>query len=116
MATTKVEQETVIRYDQEDRVLHLWTAIPAEAKRWARLGYDVEIAGRTPAGEPRSWKTQGPVEALRLRKVVSGQVVKRRRGAGFPVSRRKLAVSDKGTRPRRVQGARQPNRPPDTAN
>jgi hypothetical protein len=104
--TTKAEQETTITWNQEERSLLMWTANPAEAKRWARLGYDVEVSGRTQAGEPRSWKAQGPAEALRLRKVVNGQVVKRRRGAGFPVSRRKLAVSEHRIHPGRHTRAR----------
>jgi hypothetical protein len=79
--STKAEQETIIRWDQEERVLHLYTAYPSDARKWERLGYSVEVCGRTQAGEARGWRAQAPLEALRLRKLVGGQVVKRRRGS-----------------------------------
>jgi hypothetical protein len=93
MTTTKAEQETIIQWDQEERILHLYTAYPAEAKKWVRLGYGVEVYGRTQAGQPRSWRARAPLEALRLRKLVDGQLAKRRRGHSFGLPARKLADS-----------------------
>lgn len=60
MSTTKTEQETIIRFDQDETVLHLYTAYPALARKWTRLGYQVEVCGRTQAGEPRGWRAQAP--------------------------------------------------------
>jgi hypothetical protein len=97
MTTSKAEQETILRFDQEERVLHLYTAYPPEARKWERLGYAVEVCGRTQAGEPRAWRAQTPLEALRLRKVVDGEVVKRRRGRGFGLEARKLADAEPRT-------------------
>jgi hypothetical protein len=74
--TTKAEMETHFRYDEEERILHMWTANPAVARSWRRLGFDVRVLGSV-GGAPRAWKTQGPVEALRLRRVENGAVVRR---------------------------------------
>src|SRR5437879_1758104 len=102
MRTTKAEQETILQWDQEERVLHLYTAYPAEARKWERLGYAVDVYGRTQAGEPRGWRAQAPLDVLRLRKVVEGQVVKRRRGQGFGLGARKLAGAEPRSQRRRA--------------
>ena len=94
MTTTKAERETILRWDQEERVLHLYTAYPAEARKWARLGYSVEVSGRTQSGEPRGWRARAPLEALRLRRLVNGKVIRHRRGRGFAGPPRKLAGAD----------------------
>ena len=49
--TTKAEQETVIRWDQDERRVHLYTAYEPEMRKWVRLGYAVEVE-RTRAGTP----------------------------------------------------------------
>ena len=95
---TKAEQETIIRWDQEERVVHFYTAYPAEARKWVRLGYQVEIYSRTQAGQPRSWRAQAPIEALRLRRLVNGQTVSRRRGRSLGIGGRKLAAPDQESR------------------
>jgi hypothetical protein len=75
--STKAEQETLYRYDEEERILRMWTANPAVARRWRRLGYDVRDLGHYPDRTTRSWQATGPVDALRLRPVRDGQVVRR---------------------------------------
>jgi hypothetical protein len=95
--TTKAEQETVVRWDQEERVLHLWTAYAAEARKWSRLGYPVEVHGRTRSGEPRSWQALAPVETLRWRRLVNGKVVLRRRGRSLVAGPPKLTASDESS-------------------
>ena len=80
--TSKAEQETVIRWDQADPMADLYTAYPAEARRWAKLGYAVQVMDRDRAGHPRSWECRVPKEAIRFRKLCAGAVVKRRTGAG----------------------------------
>ena len=82
---------TIIRWDQEKRALNLYTAYPADAKKWERLGYPVETCGRTQAGGPRSWQAKAPLEPPRLLKLVEGKVVMHRRGRSFPLAQRKLA-------------------------
>src|SRR5262245_18527180 len=104
--TTKAEQETIIRWDQDERVSHLYTANPADARRWERLGYEVEVSGRTPAGETRGWRARAPLEAIRLRRLVNGKLAKRPRGRGF--GSRKLAVREDQTRAVGRQGSRRP--------
>ena len=86
MSTTKAEQETILRWDQDERVLHLYTAYPAEARKWEGLGYAVELFSWNQAGEPRSWRAEAPLEAVRLRRLVDGQVVKRPRGLSFALA------------------------------
>ena len=90
MTTTKSEQETIIRWDQEERVAHLYTTNAADARKWERLGYAVEVCTRAQDGKARSWQASGPLDALRLRKLVNGQLAKRRRGRSF--NSRKLAL------------------------
>ncbi len=83
--TTKAEQETTIRWDQEERIAHLYTAHQVQANRWIRLGYPVDVFGRDKDGTPTGWTANVPVEAIRFRKVQDGAVVKRRgHGKGRP--------------------------------
>jgi hypothetical protein len=104
MGISKAEQETIVRWDQDERVLYLYTAYTAEARKWDRLGYAVEVYGRTPAGEPRGWRAQAPLEALRLRRLVDGKVQRRRRGRSLGVGPRKLAASEHRTPQERLPG------------
>jgi hypothetical protein len=78
---TKAEQETILRWDQSDRVAHLWTAYQPDARRWEDAGYSVSIASRAPDGEPVAWKSEVPFEAIRYRKVENG-LVRKRQGHG----------------------------------
>jgi hypothetical protein len=104
MATTKTEQETIVRWDQEERVALLYTAYPAQARQWAKLGYPVEIYRRDHEGAPRSWEARVPLEAIRWRRMRDGQVVGRRRGRSFAVRARKLAGSDHRSHSGRAKG------------
>jgi hypothetical protein len=75
---TKAEQETSIRWDQQERVAHLWTAYEPDAERWVRFGYPVTVYRRDKDGRPVSWAAEVPVDAIRWRRVEDGRVVKRR--------------------------------------
>ncbi|HJN16973.1 MAG TPA: hypothetical protein QGH10_15820 [Armatimonadota bacterium] len=76
---TRMEQETIIRYDQDERTLDLYTAWPVDARRWEKLGYPVEVAHRAQDGSPSGWRVVVPLACLRpLRKLANGQVVKRK--------------------------------------
>jgi hypothetical protein len=54
MGLIKAERETVIRWDEEERVVHVWSASPAVWRKLARLGIGVvretkrgtEVSGR----------------------------------------------------------------------
>jgi hypothetical protein len=52
---TKAEQETIIRWDQEERVAHLWTAYEPDAQHWIRAGYPVRVSGSDRQGRPSGW-------------------------------------------------------------
>lgn len=80
--TSKAEQETIIRWDQEDPDADLYTAHPAQARRWAKQGYPVEVVDCDGDGNDRGWRCRVPKDAVRFRRVQDGQVVKRRTGAG----------------------------------
>ena len=79
---TKGEQETIIRWDEEDQIADLYTAHPTQARRWAKQGYPVEVFDRDEDGTPLGWRCRVPKEAIRFRRVQDGQVVKRNTGAG----------------------------------
>jgi hypothetical protein len=94
---TKAEQETVIRWDQEERIAHLWTAYEPDARRWEKAGYDVKVYARDQGGRPTSWSAQAPVEAVRWRRVSQGAVVRRqghRKGRVFGVRRDELVGAE----------------------
>ena len=114
--TIKAEQETILRWDQDERVLHLYTAYPLEAKKWARLGYTVEVCGRTQAGEPRGWQARAPLEALRLRRLVDGQVVKRRGGVSNLVKSPYQGASEPRPHRDRPPGTGRPGQASDASN
>ena len=75
--TTRAEQETTIRWDQEEEVAHLTTTYAPESRRWERRGFDVEVTDRDPSNKPRVWTAKVHKDAIRLRRVEGGQVVKR---------------------------------------
>ena len=88
--TGKAEQETITRWDAEERVADLYTAYLPQARQWERLGYPVEVSDLDRQGNPRDWKARVPKEAIRFRKVQAGQVVKRRgHGKGKPFGHEK---------------------------
>lgn len=88
--TGKAEQETITRWDEEERVADLYTAYLPQARQWERLGYPVEVSDLDRHGNPRGWKARVPKEAIRFRKVQAGQVVKRRgHGKGKPFGHKK---------------------------
>jgi hypothetical protein len=74
---TKAEQETVIRWDRENRIVQMYTADPAQARRWTRLGYDVRSQGTDREGRPYGWTAVGPGGSVRFRRVQGGCLVKR---------------------------------------
>ena len=77
----KAEQETIVRWDREDRRVDMWTADPAQARHWTRNGYDVTAVVTTTDGRTTGWRTVGPTGCIRFRRVRDGVVVKRVGGA-----------------------------------
>ena len=78
---SKAEKETIIRWDCEDRTPLLYTADAAQARRWAKLGYAVQVQDRTRDGAPRSWAARGDVGCVRFRRLKDGVIVRRANGA-----------------------------------
>lgn len=72
--TTKAEQETTIRWDEEEQLAWLYTSYPPTAEKWRRLGYPVTACGQTRSGDTRSWEAKVPVRAVTFRKLVDGRV------------------------------------------
>ena len=91
--TTRLEQETVVRWDQEERRVHLYTAYEPEMRKWVRLGYAVEVE-RTRAGTPSGWRATAPLGAVRLRALGPDGEVKRRRMPERAFGRRILRDPD----------------------
>lgn len=65
------EQETIIRFDRTDALAMLYTAAPAQAERWRKLGYTVEQSGS------HGWKARIPKAAVKFRRLHNGQLEKR---------------------------------------
>jgi len=85
---SRAERETVIRWDCDDRSPVMYTADPAQARRWTRLGYAVSVQDTARDGTPRGWSTKGAVGCVRFRRVKDGVMVKRANGAqNLPVHR-----------------------------
>lgn len=80
---TLEEQETVIRFDRTPADAMLYTAAPAEAAKWRKLGYNVQSA------DAHGWKASIPKGAVKFRKLVNGILPKKAVSAAFLASRRK---------------------------
>lgn len=74
---TKGEQETVLRWDREERCVTMWTADPAQARNWTRNGYSVTAVVSTTDGRTTGWRAVGPVGCIRFRRVLDGQIIRR---------------------------------------
>ena len=59
MARTLAEQETLFRFDREEKVLWANTTHPGTAEKWAAKGHAVVVIG-TAAGTPSSWALRLP--------------------------------------------------------
>jgi len=97
MPTSKVEQETIIRWDQEERLALLYTAYLPDAQRWEKLQYPVKVSGRGQDGTPRSWKAEVPIGAIRWRPMRDGEVVRKRghrKGRLLGIRRDEMIESD----------------------
>jgi hypothetical protein len=60
----KAERETILRFDDQERVLHLYTASPRIMRAWVRRGIVLAIAHRA-GGVPTGWQGTAPVSCLR---------------------------------------------------
>lgn len=80
MHTTRGERETILRFDEEERRLHLYTASPTMARRWKARGV---VLKPTHGG---GFAADVPLECLRpLRRLdAHGRVVKRKGGQAPP--------------------------------
>ena len=82
--TTRAEQETIVQWDQEERVAHLYTAYAGQARRWSKLGYEVTVSHRDRHGAPTGWEATAETDAVRFRRVRDGKVIRRKGGRGQP--------------------------------
>ena len=64
MRITKAETETIIRWDEEERVLRLWTSSVGFMRRMARRGY---VWTRTSPGW--GWEARASLKAFTLRRL-----------------------------------------------
>src|SRR5439155_12240446 len=75
---TRAEQETIIRWDQEERVAHLWTTYGPQARQWTRLGYPVQVFRRAKSWAPQNWAAPVLCDAIRFRRLKDGLIVRRK--------------------------------------
>jgi hypothetical protein len=66
MGQTRSEQETVIRWDEEEKVVHVWSASPVTWRKMARLGIQ-PTKETTTRGEPSGKFYTVPLEGFRWR-------------------------------------------------
>jgi hypothetical protein len=64
------EQETVLRWDDEDQEIRAWTACRAVARAWFRANWPVTVDG-TIKGRPCSWESRVPAKAVSFRNIES---------------------------------------------
>ena len=70
MTMKKAEQETIPRFDQDERGQHT----QATARKWANRGYVRPKSPVTHAPESRDWRAHAPIKALRPRRLINHQV------------------------------------------
>jgi hypothetical protein len=70
---TRAEQETLVRWDQAERVAHLCTTYPPMVRRWQRCGYAVQVLSTTLDGQARSWAAVVPVACITFRRLAAVQ-------------------------------------------
>jgi hypothetical protein len=63
---TLAEQETVVRWDAEERIAHLWTASPAVARKWTRIGYAPQV-------RDGGWWAKVPSKLITFRKAAAAR-------------------------------------------
>jgi hypothetical protein len=92
---TLEEQETIVRFDRTEAPAMLYTAAPAQAERWRKLGYDVKPQGA------HGWTCTIPKGAVKFRALVNG-ILKKKAGNAEALhkarqARKTVAVGEKGT-------------------
>jgi hypothetical protein len=55
---TASEQETLLRWDEQDHELLATTTVPRVAARWQRAGYAPRVLSTYPGGAPASWEVR----------------------------------------------------------
>ena len=97
MALTRAERETLLRFDDQEPILHAFTASPVVMRRWLRRGIQCVVKSRDRHGRPQSWGAVLPLECLRPLRPLGpdGRVARKRRGAPFGI--RRLAPSAERT-------------------
>jgi hypothetical protein len=74
--SSKSEQETILRWDEEEKVLWVYTACERVRRRYAKLGWQFTVTSVGPGG-PHGWTAKGPCTALKLRRLEAGAIKRR---------------------------------------
>ena len=99
MGLTRAEQETILRWNEEEKVVHVYSASPVTWRKMARLGVrshkEISFPGGAPSGkfyrlplEQLRWRlkakgmSQGNPEALRRAREANQQARRGQTGAG----------------------------------
>lgn len=86
--TSRAERETILRWDEEERRLHVYTASPTMERRWRLRGIALRRVGP-------GWSGTAPLACLRPLRAVGadGEVVRRAPGRlqGVAAKRKGLA-------------------------
>ena len=83
---TRAEQETIICWDREDPILHLWSANPAVWRKAERLGLEVRKESHWPGGAVAGRWYEMPLAGFRWGR-------KKRGGKGNPDALAKSRVT-----------------------
>jgi hypothetical protein len=76
MSKTAEERETILRWDERAKVLHIWTASPRQARRLIRRGYLLEEWNG-------GWRGSAPLKAVTFRTLGPGGALRKRQSGGF---------------------------------
>lgn len=90
------ERETIVRWDEEERVAWLSTTSPTVRDRWAKKGVTWTVHS-TVKGVPCSWAAKVDARAIAIRRVgPDGQLVKANRKSNLPRLRANPAGDEGG--------------------
>jgi hypothetical protein len=108
MADSRIEAETIIRWDDDGPNATVYTASPRMARKCAKWGWALAVHSHY-QGEPRAWQGEVPKRAIRLAKRATfekppseAQRVARQKGFGGRQPRQ-VTEFPKGARAKRGQ-------------
>lgn len=87
---SRAEQETIIRWDEDEQVAWVFTSCERIMKRYTKLGWHFAVTSIC-KGEPNGWTARGPAKYVKLRRLVNG-VTPKRVATGRPFQSAKSAT------------------------